>query len=90
MAGGYVQPYPLKDAFEEEDESKSEEQYEDDSNLEGIHYFEGPIGGGGFIDTTWLYDGRAWSRIKPLATKRDFPSCSLVDLDDGQVIKHLH
>ena len=30
MAGGYVQPYPLKDAFEEEDESKSEEQYEDD------------------------------------------------------------
>ena len=43
------------------------------------------VGGGTYFKEAWIFDGSEWTAIKPMWTIRDTPSCSLVEMDDGEV-----
>ena len=38
---------------------------------------------GSTIANTWMYDGDAWNRLKPLSVTREDHMCSLIQTDDG-------
>ena len=94
MVGGLSNTYELQDAFAEEFTDNdvpevvnncpkgypafSEKKIEDDS-----------AGGGKFFREAWVYDGSRWSQTEPMSAIRDTPACSLVEMDDGEVLKIL-
>ena len=47
---------------------------------------ESDTGGGIYFKNGWIYDGNAWKPTSDMSVARGKPACSLVEMDDGEVI----
>ena len=47
---------------------------------------DGDLGGGIYLKLAWIFNGESWEKIAPMTVVRDHPACSLVEMDDGEVL----
>ena len=84
MAGGLAQVFKLQQEFGEEEQ--------DDNGCpinppeESFHEAEEEVGGGLFLNLAWIFDGKEWKDLEPMSVARDQLACSLVEMDDGEVL----
>jgi hypothetical protein len=78
IAGGYAAPYFIEDTFEEAS----------NETIGCDEYTNRTLAGAGFINKAWIFDGTSWNAIPDMNVTRDFPACSLVEMDDGEVSGH--
>ena len=84
MVGGYVEIFNVT-SFEEDVENKN---FEDECKNGQVTFPHAPFGGGGYTERAWIFDGKEWTDTKKMSVKRDTPSCSLIELGDGEVSVH--
>ena len=84
MVGGYVEIFNVT-SFEEDVENKN---FEDECKNRQVTFPHAPFGGGGYTERAWIFDGKEWTDTKKMSVKRDTPSCSLIELGDGEVSVH--
>ena len=89
MVGGLSNTYELEDEFAD-DVPKDEKGCPKDYPPYLVEEIEtNTVGGGKFFREAWIYDGSRWSPTEPMSSVRDNPVCSLVEMDDGEVLKTL-
>ena len=85
MVGGLSNTYNLTDGFN--DVPKDEKGCPTDYPAYLVQEVEdNAVGGGTYFKEAWVYDGSRWTTIEPMSSVRVSPVCSLVEMDDGEVI----
>ena len=86
MVGGLSNTYELEDEFTD-DVPKDVKGCPKDYPPYLVQEIEdNTVGGGKFFREAWVYDGFRWSQTEPMSSVRDNPVCSLVEMDDGEVL----